>query len=109
MLFSMNFGGFFGMILSLDMVAQSSLRIMASRFVIAFLVPFRSFPMMLRGPLMMFGCFFVMFCAFVCHGLSTSFDVFVNNPSAITESQLLTLEIANTRMLLDDHVFVEFQ
>jgi hypothetical protein len=109
MLFGMNFGGFFGMILSLEMVAQSNVRMMAARFVMALLVPFGSFPVMFRGPLVMLGCFFVMFCGFVCHLLNTSFDVFVNNLSARTESQLLTLEIANTRMLLADHIFVEFQ
>ena len=91
MLLRMNFGGFFGMILSLEMVAQSNVRMMAGYFVMAFLVPFRSFPVMLRGPLVMLGCFFVMFCGFVCHCSNTSFDVFVNNLLASR------ITIANTR------------
>lgn len=89
MLFGMMFGGFLCMVLSLEMMPVSDVCVMASRFVVALLVPLSGFLMMFSGVLMMLSCFFVMFCTFVCRHLpSTSLCVVGTMSSMVTMLRL---------------------
>jgi hypothetical protein len=70
MFFGMMFGRFLCMMLSLDMMPVSNVRVMAGCFVVALFIVLRRLDVVFRGVLVMFGCLFVMFCAFVCRHLS---------------------------------------
>jgi len=103
MLFGMMFGRFLCMVLGLEMMPVSNVRVMGSRFVVALLILLSGFVMMFRGLLVMIGCFFVMFCAFVCRHLpSTSLCVVGTMLSTVTGQD------HSAGILLVGHVLVAF-
>jgi hypothetical protein len=69
MFFGVMFGRLLCMVFGMNVMPMSDVRVMARRLMFAFLIIPSRLLVMFRGVLVMFGCFFVMFCAFVCRHL----------------------------------------